>query len=181
MIRRPPRSTLFPYTTLFRSDVPRLPEAVVSAAHAVVDRQPVDPTSEAHRNALIRPQRIREPEPSRIDIGHRPGRVARESGCYPADCTWAEEVRARDVRKGPAEHFPIGLRLQDDPPAPIPGLDALVSREWHRTGGRVVRAAHRIAPGGCLDTEPERNVSLGVRCRVLEPHTADQAHVAHAR
>ena len=26
MIRRPPRSTLFPYTTLFRSDVSRLPE-----------------------------------------------------------------------------------------------------------------------------------------------------------
>src|SRR2546430_7920910 len=25
MIRRPPRSTLFPYTTLFRSDVPRAP------------------------------------------------------------------------------------------------------------------------------------------------------------
>src|SRR5687768_17715071 len=25
MIRRPPRSTLFPYTTLFRSDPPRLP------------------------------------------------------------------------------------------------------------------------------------------------------------
>src|SRR2546430_4870951 len=25
MIRRPPRSTLFPYTTLFRSDVERLP------------------------------------------------------------------------------------------------------------------------------------------------------------
>src|SRR3712207_7128884 len=26
MIRRPPRSTLFPYTTLFRSDTPRRPE-----------------------------------------------------------------------------------------------------------------------------------------------------------
>src|SRR2546425_3883191 len=26
MIRRPPRSTLFPYTTLFRSDTVRLPE-----------------------------------------------------------------------------------------------------------------------------------------------------------
>src|SRR3712207_7571597 len=26
MIRRPPRSTLFPYTTLFRSDVERYPE-----------------------------------------------------------------------------------------------------------------------------------------------------------
>src|SRR2546426_12480295 len=28
MIRRPPRSTLFPYTTLFRSDVSREPESV---------------------------------------------------------------------------------------------------------------------------------------------------------
>src|SRR3712207_8764655 len=27
MIRRPPRSTLFPYTTLFRSDDPAIPEA----------------------------------------------------------------------------------------------------------------------------------------------------------
>src|SRR5258708_19809406 len=27
MIRRPPRSTLFPYTTLFRSNTPLLPEA----------------------------------------------------------------------------------------------------------------------------------------------------------
>src|SRR3712207_7450469 len=27
MIRRPPRSTLFPYTTLFRSDGPEIPEA----------------------------------------------------------------------------------------------------------------------------------------------------------
>src|SRR2546430_12593791 len=147
MIRRPPRSTLFPYTTLFRSDVPRLPEAVVSAAHAVVDRQPVDPTSEAHRNTLIRPHSIREPEPSRIDIGHRPGRVARGPRCYAAQRPRADLVRRRGVCKGPAEHFPIGLRLQDDPPAPIPGLDALESREWHRTGGRVVRAAHRIAPG----------------------------------
>src|SRR5438445_7642365 len=32
MIRRPPRSTLFPYTTLFRSDVCRLQVAVHDAA-----------------------------------------------------------------------------------------------------------------------------------------------------
>src|SRR3712207_8743563 len=31
MIRRPPRSTLFPYTTLFRSQLGRVDEAVVSA------------------------------------------------------------------------------------------------------------------------------------------------------
>src|SRR3712207_9079687 len=32
MIRRPPRSTLFPYTTLFRSELPR-DRAVVAAHH----------------------------------------------------------------------------------------------------------------------------------------------------
>src|SRR3712207_8088861 len=38
MIRRPPRSTLFPYTTLFRSDLPVL---LVAAA-----RPPTDPTDD---------------------------------------------------------------------------------------------------------------------------------------
>src|SRR3712207_8475224 len=33
MIRRPPRSTLFPYTTLFRSTVGRLPHSQVSHDH----------------------------------------------------------------------------------------------------------------------------------------------------
>src|SRR5437879_11100946 len=31
MIRRPPRSTLFPYTTLFRSELARLPRAALAA------------------------------------------------------------------------------------------------------------------------------------------------------
>src|SRR5258708_9285492 len=40
MIRRPPRSTLFPYTTLFRSALPvRLEIAVVRRARRVVDRR----------------------------------------------------------------------------------------------------------------------------------------------
>src|SRR3712207_8051310 len=39
MIRRPPRSTLFPYTTLFRSDLQarRIVEAAVGAGLAVAD------------------------------------------------------------------------------------------------------------------------------------------------
>src|SRR2546426_4121870 len=37
MIRRPPRSTLFPYTTLFRSAVPhRAPHGIVTLFHANV-------------------------------------------------------------------------------------------------------------------------------------------------
>src|SRR2546422_8388505 len=36
MIRRPPRSTLFPYTTLFRSQDPRRPRCPVPQARALV-------------------------------------------------------------------------------------------------------------------------------------------------
>src|SRR3712207_8815848 len=46
MIRRPPRSTLFPYTTLFRSDLP--PEALVLPGHTSepvpFDAEPVSGT-----------------------------------------------------------------------------------------------------------------------------------------
>ena len=34
MIRRPPRSTLFPYTTLFRSDDGVMPQTVEAISHA---------------------------------------------------------------------------------------------------------------------------------------------------
>src|SRR2546430_9249679 len=40
MIRRPPRSTLFPYTTLFRSDVPRDLEPGTLVFHAGTSRDP---------------------------------------------------------------------------------------------------------------------------------------------
>src|SRR3712207_7071646 len=40
MIRRPPRSTLFPYTTLFRSDfAPLLPELLAHLRHAGFSRK----------------------------------------------------------------------------------------------------------------------------------------------
>src|SRR5260221_3408920 len=37
MIRRPPRSTLFPYTTLFRSHFGATDDAAVERAHALAD------------------------------------------------------------------------------------------------------------------------------------------------
>src|SRR2546428_9146792 len=45
MIRRPPRSTLFPYTTLFRSDDAdvRLVAASMVVAAALIGRRPVAP------------------------------------------------------------------------------------------------------------------------------------------
>src|SRR3712207_7653352 len=40
MIRRPPRSTLFPYTTLFRSALMRSPEVRVEAREALMRLRP---------------------------------------------------------------------------------------------------------------------------------------------
>src|SRR5690349_22124385 len=42
MIRRPPRSTLFPYTTLFRSDVQRLRQTI-REPHALLRRHASEP------------------------------------------------------------------------------------------------------------------------------------------
>src|SRR6266853_5516657 len=49
MIRRPPRSTLFPYTTLFRSDVARIVETPQVGLPGVVARED---RSEEHTSEL---------------------------------------------------------------------------------------------------------------------------------
>src|SRR5438477_1533815 len=57
-IPRPPRSTLFPYTTLFRSDMAPRAKAVVEGIAKVAYRAPVDPArgrpprSEEHTSEL---------------------------------------------------------------------------------------------------------------------------------
>src|SRR2546425_11584391 len=64
MIRRPPRSTLFPYTTLFRSPRPRPLGAVRRALG--------EPAGHPRGGAALRP---REPDPYPHQRGgaHRPG------------------------------------------------------------------------------------------------------------
>src|SRR3712207_7405723 len=60
MIRRPPRSTLFPYTTLFRSDVDRQPlELLVERlARAEPERR-----RRARHVVVVAPQRLRDDAP----------------------------------------------------------------------------------------------------------------------
>src|SRR2546430_4664009 len=53
MIRRPPRSTLFPYTTLFRSDHEAL------EPHADADYQRDQPQQQELRTDLLDPQQLR--------------------------------------------------------------------------------------------------------------------------
>src|SRR5688572_31023952 len=53
MIRRPPRSTLFPYTTLFRSELERLVDHLsLPVAHSLMGKGALDDRSEEHTSEL---------------------------------------------------------------------------------------------------------------------------------
>src|SRR3989449_6931305 len=53
MIRRPPRSTLFPYTTLFRSALVLLVPALLPAQQDSAGRRLDGTAREGHRSALV--------------------------------------------------------------------------------------------------------------------------------
>src|SRR5690349_21973776 len=72
MIRRPPRSTLFPYTTLFRS------EYMIPAVFVPLDAMPLTPNGKLDRRALP------APDGARPELGHE----------YVAPRTPVEEVIA---------------------------------------------------------------------------------------
>src|SRR6266581_6157169 len=55
MIRRPPRSTLFPYTTLFRSRVARDLDTAVQDPDLLAIEAQLDPRSEEHTSELQSP------------------------------------------------------------------------------------------------------------------------------
>src|SRR3712207_9163001 len=67
MIRRPPRSTLFPYTTLFRS----LPEQVVERADVRVEQEPEqDPDDRDAEHVRREVDRTEEGPPRELLIEH---------------------------------------------------------------------------------------------------------------
>src|SRR2546426_9903289 len=60
MIRRPPRSTLFPYTTLFRSGVPVIASDAVGAAAGGLVQDGVNGFVVPERNPSVLADRIRK-------------------------------------------------------------------------------------------------------------------------
>src|SRR3989442_15411062 len=91
MIRRPPRSTLFPYTTLFRSEADLAQQEVAQRVGAV----PLDRGVEAHRGAgglahlgplpldvSVRPDEPRQLETSREQHG-RPDDAVEARDSFP--------------------------------------------------------------------------------------------------
>src|SRR3712207_7391760 len=61
MIRRPPRSTLFPYTTLFRS---------VDHGRVAADQQPVTVPAREHVSRPIGPGTVGEAHPPGLPVPH---------------------------------------------------------------------------------------------------------------
>src|SRR3712207_8882416 len=60
MIRRPPRSTLFPYTTLFRSNVGYGREELAKAAYEQLKTMPYYPMSQSHLPAIELSEKLNE-------------------------------------------------------------------------------------------------------------------------
>src|SRR2546429_6579456 len=73
MIRRPPRSTLFPYTTLFRSIFKDSSEQYKSHADGVVDRVYIGIKNQdgyETRVALVRSERFPDRKSTRLNSSH---------------------------------------------------------------------------------------------------------------
>src|SRR3712207_8115437 len=83
MIRRPPRSTLFPYTTLFRSD----PGA----------REGSQRGRGACRGRTEQPRRVRPPPPRRTELFERGVAEGAERKCG-ARCRWRSEEHTSELQ-----------------------------------------------------------------------------------
>src|SRR2546426_4163415 len=68
MIRRPPRSTLFPYTTLFRSSLPRPGPAWPAPTHVKSFPQP--PRVEIPARSRVRWRPLRDRKSTRLNSSH---------------------------------------------------------------------------------------------------------------
>src|SRR3712207_992147 len=119
MIRRPPRSTLFPYTTLFRSPAPDRLERRASAREA--RPSPVDPLDEdvdhtsareAHPEGLVVGDAVgEEPGFARLDGAHR---LLEDGGLYaPAAYAPDDLPVLGDRHRSPRTQRPRALDLHD--------------------------------------------------------------------
>src|SRR3989441_13123272 len=119
MIRRPPRSTLFPYTTLFRSRLPRGTPAIRSRAVQRISRAPrpcgQDPLPDgATLRGLSAALRSPAPRPGALTawppgvVGERPGRGPSETRSV-----WALPG-ARPTRRSPIGL--VGSVVEGGPP-----------------------------------------------------------------
>src|SRR3712207_8003340 len=114
MIRRPPRSTLFPYTTLFRSDVAVRDRESLRLAPARPEQRAGDPRRRAHR--ARRDDRARRPRPAlqHLRPGHPPDRKSTRLNSSHANISYAVFCLKKKTLTNPLLH-------SAEPPTPYPG------------------------------------------------------------
>src|SRR2546425_9190143 len=95
MIRRPPRSTLFPYTTLFRSRPPVEPHrgSRPPERRRPLGAQPATPEQRLGLPATRAPRRANGAPAVTAHVAHQPGGIAeREEGAAQQALGWEEEL-----------------------------------------------------------------------------------------
>src|SRR6266850_7766678 len=105
MIRRPPRSTLFPYTTLFRSRPDAAEGAQRHGARLLDDRRrgdPVRPRLQDHRE--LAPARLERQEEDNAE------RDAGEPGVIPIEAGHVAAAAVRGPLKETSNEIPIAAR-----------------------------------------------------------------------
>src|SRR6266540_4746748 len=76
MIRRPPRSTLFPYTTLFRSSAPPADFRPVRALQAYVEQDHVGPALADDADCVLAGPRLADDGHVRLELEGQPQAMA---------------------------------------------------------------------------------------------------------
>src|SRR6266508_2407668 len=130
MLRRPPRSTLFPYTTLFRSHARRPPRSSDTPA---VARGRAPASSPALRTCVRRSPSCRPPRPS----------ISRRSGTRPRP--WSSRSPGADAESLRYGRRGRASRASRPWPAPRRRADAVAPARWppSRSRGRPSRGARR--------------------------------------
>src|SRR2546425_7358486 len=126
MIRRPPRSTLFPYTTLFRSSV-----SVISGSSSTTSSPGFE--SGAGCGFVV----TDAPHERPLQVSLRVARAKRRRRAAEAD---RSPVQHRDGR---AELFYVGENVRSEEQRPAFSAQSAQNR-FHRDPGGGVKAAHRL-------------------------------------
>src|SRR3712207_7809754 len=117
MIRRPPRSTLFPYTTLFRSDRPRHYLHFVDRLGVYLAGPPGDHGAAGRR---------RQPRAVRREHGRTPARAPRPAA--PARTAQELAARAQRLPRGATGAVGVGAARSEEHTSELQSRQYLVCR-----------------------------------------------------
>src|SRR6266542_876429 len=172
MIRRPPRSTLFPYTTLFRSRPTLLALEPRCEPHVPEhDQEGHENTQddEQYGHAVDPSTRLDRRGPARTDEHLRQHARDSSKDLWNTGRTRSPTVRMR-VRHGLAEGFPQAV-VADRHPAPglLAELATLDARLARRTGHGYIVLGHVCPPLEWCSRSWSSNAAFAASCRCNKP------------